>query len=304
MSYSLYPILFMLSSTLSLALTGLVTKWLTLEITLSWLVFLRFFLPAALLVLVVGRKLFILPSKGVNRALYARAICIASCQFCFVYALERLTLVESVVLFGTGPLFIPLLEKLIYGIKLNMLTLLTLAMTFLGVILLAGNVSGIEFRPELLVGLAAGVFNGGSQVTLYRASQGDSNAAQINFWTFLYATIAVSPLLILSSPSFLEVNQHSSPIVLLAGLLIMAGLIINTQIFRSKAYALADSGSQLAPLIFTNLLFTAVLQFSFYDTVFSVFQVAGMSMIVFANGIAVFLPKWLKNTVWLNRVKP
>ena len=58
---------------------------------------------------------------------------------------------------------------------------------------------------------------------------------------------------------------------------------VNTQIFRSKAYKLAESGSQLAPLIFTNMLFSALWQGVFFDDVFSTQQLVGINLIVAAS---------------------
>ncbi|MBT2979812.1 EamA family transporter, partial [Vibrio anguillarum] len=111
------------------------------------------------------------PPKGMKRALWVRSVCIAGCQLCFIYSLQHLSLVESVVLFSTGPLFIPLLEKLIFGVVMKAGTVVSLAITFIGVLLLAGDVSGIHLRMELLVGLLAGALNAGSQLSLYRATK-------------------------------------------------------------------------------------------------------------------------------------
>ncbi len=63
----------------------------------------------------------------------------------------------------------------------------------------------------------------------------------------------------------------------------LALFTINTQIFRSKAYKLADSGSQLAPLIFTNMLFSVLWQGLFFDDVFSTQQLIGINLIVVAS---------------------
>ncbi len=72
----------------------------------------------------------------------------------------------------------------------------------------------------------------------------------------------------------------------------LALFTINTQIFRSKAYKLADSGSQLAPLIFTNMLFSALWQSLFFDDVFSTQQLIGINLIVVAS---------ITNIQWLKR---
>ncbi|MFM2587876.1 DMT family transporter [Vibrio sp. TBV020] len=281
----------MLASTFSLSLTGLLSKFLSQYIDLALLGFLRFIVPA-ILILLVFRLPVKLPERRQLNTILIRSICIASCQICFIYALIHLSLVESIVLFGTGPLFIPVLERLIYSTRLQWTSVAGLIATFLGVLLLAGDLSDMSFRPELVVGLAAGLFNAGSQLTLYRVSKSNLSALEINYWTFLLAGIVLLPFVGFSYESFetlvdLTVVRWEWLIVVL---LLTSMLIINTQVFRSKAYRLAETGSQLAPLVFTNLLFTALWQTIFYNVSYSVTQCLGLMLIVVANAFVVLFP--------------
>lgn len=294
MSNQLYPVLFMLASTLSLSLTGLFSKFLGQYLDPSLLSFLRFMLPA-LIIVMMTRRVYHRPQGALSQVLWIRALCIAACQICFIYSLNHLSLVESVVLFGTGPLFLPLLEKLIFSVELKWVSILGLVATFLGVLLLAGGVSQVNFRVELLVGLASGLFNAGSQLSLFRISKSDLSALEINYWTFLFAAIL---LLLIVGYQFLTVehlviHQSAEPLLILAAMLSLSVLIINTQVFRSKAYRLVESSSRLAPLIFTNLLFSALWQWLFYQESYQYSQIAGLMLIVFANMFTVFTPIWL-----------
>lgn len=294
----LSPVLFMLSSTFSLSLTGLFSKFLSGHLDTSLFSLLRFVVPALFIFLFLFRKTITRPNQNEMKALWIRALCIAACQVCFIYSLMYLSLVESVVLFGTGPLFIPLLEKLIFSVRLSLENMIGLMVTFLGVVLLAGDVTGIEFRAELIVGLAAGVFNAGSQLSLYRISQSQLNAFEINLWTFLFASLLITPLVAVAAANK-EVLYHLGDVnlwVLVATMALLALLIINTQVFRSKAYKLAESGSQLAPLIFTNLIFTAMWQLMFFDEGYNFFQLSGLALIIGANVGCVFIPKWRKSS--------
>jgi len=291
MSNQLYPVLFMLASTFSLSLTGLFTKYLGQYFEPSLLSFLRFIVPA-LIILAMTRKLYIRPTGAIGKMIWIRALCIAACQICFIYSLNHLSLVESVVLFGTGPLFLPMLERLMFSIPLNWISVSGLMLTFSGVLLLAGDVSAVNLRVELLVGLASGLFNAGSQLSLHRISRSDMGAFEINFWTFLYAAIVLSPYI---GYRFFTAEQMvdtygSTPFVLIVVILSVSFLIINTQVFRAKAYRLVESGSQLAPLIFTNLMFTALWQWLFYAQSYSFTQLMGLTFIVLANMFAVFTP--------------
>ncbi|MBE3764412.1 DMT family transporter [Vibrio parahaemolyticus] len=279
------PIVFMLMSTLSLSVTGLLAKQLSEALSVTMFSFLRFFLPALILLLVLIPKGIKLPKSTELKATLLRALCIGLSQLCFIASLQTLTLVESVVLFATGPLFMPVIEKLVWHGKIRASTVFGIVMAFSGVVLLAGTEGEFTLRYDLLLGLAGGLFNSGSQLTLYKVSKSNMSPLEINFWAFSFAALFILPLALINDGSGL-LGAHSfslsvEPSVL--WLLVMSMLIINTQVFRAKAYQLASSGSQLAPLIFTNLLFTAVGNHFFFADVMSRTQIAGMGLIVLAT---------------------
>ncbi|MBM4843957.1 DMT family transporter [Vibrio parahaemolyticus] len=285
MNYVHKPIVFMLMSTLSLSVTGLLAKQLSEALSVTMFSFLRFFLPALILLLVLIPKGIKLPKSTELKPTLLRALCIGLSQLCFIASLQTLTLVESVVLFATGPLFMPVIEKLVWHGKIRASTVFGIVMAFSGVVLLAGTEGEFTLRYDLLLGLAGGLFNSGSQLTLYKVSKSNMSPLEINFWAFSFAALFILPLALINDGSGLLGAQSFSlsvePSVL--WLLVMSMLIINTQVFRAKAYQLASSGSQLAPLIFTNLLFTAVWQSLFFADVMSRTQIAGMGLIVLAT---------------------
>ncbi|MEZ9713690.1 DMT family transporter [Vibrio cyclitrophicus] len=293
---------FMLLSTFSLSISGLVAKYLSETMPISLLSFVRFLLPSFFLFLFLIFYKISKPTRKMWKPLVMRAIFMVACQWCFLTSLQTLTLIEGIVLFSTGPLFIPLLEKLIFGTKVHTTTVVCLAITFVGVVMMAGDWSQFEFgsdffRPALLLGLLAGMFNSGSQVSLYRASKTSLTPAELNAWTFLVAAILVLPMVLFTSisvmPDVLEADGGDGALTVLLsidglgwiglGAFGLALFTINTQIFRSKAYKLAESGSQLAPLIFTNMLFSALWQGLFFDDVFSTQQILGINLIVVAS---------------------
>ncbi|MCW8345452.1 DMT family transporter [Vibrio sp. ZSDZ65] len=281
----------MLSSTLSLSITGVLTKLLASDVSPGNLTVLRFLLPAAVLLLFLALTSIRLPPKGMRRILVFRALSIGACQLCFIYAIDKLSLVESVVLFGTGPLFIMLFETLFFGVRLSFSTIVSFVVTSIGVVLLAGDISGFTAKPEILIGLLAGVFNAGSQLSLHRASKGSMSGIENNAWAFLLAGLSIAPIVMVTSVGALgdvwrlnvtswDIARHWETILLLALLTMM---IINTQTSRYKAYQLAPTSSQIAPLIYSNLIFTAVWQLVFFDVVFNQYQVGGILLIVCAN---------------------
>ncbi|HBH7873129.1 TPA: DMT family transporter [Vibrio parahaemolyticus] len=279
------PIVFMLMSTLSLSVTGLLAKQLSEALSVTMFSFLRFFLPAVILLLVLIPKGIKLPKSTELKPTLLRALCIGLSQLCFIASLQTLTLVESVVLFATGPLFMPVIEKLVWHGKIRASTVFGIVMAFSGVVLLAGTEGEFTLRYDLLLGLAGGLFNSGSQLTLYKVSKSNMSPLEINFWAFSFAALFILPLALINDGSgLLGAHSFSLSVELsVLWLLVMSMLIINTQVFRAKAYQLASSGSQLAPLIFTNLLFTAVWQSLFFADVMSRTQIAGMGLIVLAT---------------------
>lgn len=292
------PVVFMLSSTASLSVTGLLTKYLTTAIPVSLLSFLRFAVPALILWAVLSMTRLNVPNRAMWKPLAVRAICLATCQLCFIYSLQHLSLVESVVLFSTGPLFIPLLEKLIFGVRMPWATVLGLVATFCGVLLLSGNVAQIEWRPELMAGLFAGLFNAGSQLSLYRASKSSMRSAEINVWSFTMAAMLLLPMLNMVPWHDAHQVVFDRHLALIAVTMVAVSLlVINTQVFRAKAYRLAASGSQLAPLIFTNLLFTAALQLLFFNVTYTPAQKLGLALIIVATVSTSVLPKLWKAAV-------
>ncbi|MCG7588037.1 DMT family transporter, partial [Photobacterium sp. OFAV2-7] len=280
MTTDLRPVFFMLASTFSLSLNGLLAKLLSDMFSTEVLGFLRFFLPALLMLLILKMTCWTIPDRDNWRTILIRSLCVVGSQMCFLIALDTLSLVESVVLFSTGPLFIPLLEKLLLKTPVRAITLSCLALTFTGVILQAGTPTGIELRPALLIGLAAGFFNACSQVTLFKGSKGSLPAAALNGWCFLIAGLLILPLALvdISRNDFTIMQSSASEIQHLAFplIILLTACIVSTQMFRAKAYRLAHSGSQLAPLIFTNLMFVVIWQISFFDQQLSGSKVIGI----------------------------
>jgi len=288
----------MLLSTFTLALNGLLSKFLTTHFSDAILVMLRLLIPALVMLLLAMASHWVMPNQAAWRAFTLRAIFIASCQSCFMLALSYLSLIEAVVLFSTGPLFIPLLERFFYKTKISRLVMPTLIVMIIGVVMQNLTTQGIIWRWELLIGLAAGVFNGCSQVALFRASKINLPVLVINGWCFEIGALLVLPIMLM----FTEQYEYQQSVQLLTNieqgiplLLLFLGLsTASTQFFRSKAYRLVDSNSELAPLIYTNLIFAMMFQLIFFDTSMSLMQILGTGLIVLATLLNTFAPYYFK----------
>ncbi len=88
-------ILFMLMSTLSLSVTGLLAKQLSGELSVTLFSFLRFLVPALILLILLRVKNLTFPKAGTLKPILLRALCIGLSQLCFIASLQTLTLVEG-----------------------------------------------------------------------------------------------------------------------------------------------------------------------------------------------------------------
>ncbi len=277
---------FMLGSTLCTSVAGLMAKFLTVRIATGSVLLLRFFVPAAIMLSLIFVAKRSLPERGMWRVLTIRALGVAACQFCFLYSLGTLSLVESVVLFSTGPIFIAIFERCLFKVQLSTTIWVAIGLTFIGVIFLAGENDGFTVKPALVIGLMSGMFNAVSQLSLHRTSKSSMSGMESSGWSFLLAGILLIPVITVFNYTgtvklSLSLLSASQSVVLIV--LAMTLAIIGTQVWRSSAYRLAETNSQLAPLIYTNLVFTAIWQFTLFDIYFNSFQYLGLGLIIGAN---------------------
>ncbi|WP_240494369.1 MULTISPECIES: EamA/RhaT family transporter [Pseudoalteromonas] len=218
-----------------------------------------------------------------------RAVFITLCQGFFILALYKLTLIEAVVLFSTGPLFIPLLESVVYKREIDLFVVPTLLLMMIGLIIQSMTDQGITLRWELLIGLAAGFFNACSQLCLFQISKEKTPVLVANGFCFLIAALFSTLFFIL--PLFvggLNVEFAAGSWVvenawLMLGLLVLLAVFSSaTQYFRSLAYKLVATGSELAPLIYTSVVFSYLLQLTILDSPVNGQQLLGISFIVIA----------------------
>ncbi|TBR41972.1 DMT family transporter [Marinomonas agarivorans] len=276
------PIWLMLLSTLCLSFSSFFAKLLADVVVLNLLLLARLGIPAAIMLLFSHYQKARFPTFTELKILLSRAVFIALAQLCFFIGLTQLSLIEIAVLFSTGPLFIPLIERLLYGKHISLFIAFILCVSFFGVLIQSQILSGVEFRWALLIGVLSGFFNACSQVSMYNASKIKLKATMINGMTFLLALGICLPLIVF----FPLPEQGASEGVLLnntslfVGLtLLMGTLSVGTQLFRTKAYKKAASTAELAPIFYLNLAIAAVLQVVFFDDVFTQMQIVGLLLI-------------------------
>ncbi|MEJ6120628.1 DMT family transporter [Vibrio sp. 2-Bac 85] len=275
------PLLLMLLSTVCLSLSGFLAKYLEHIVPINVLLMARLTIPA---IIMLGTAFILrarLPTFAETKVIGKRSIFIALTQFCFFLSLSKLSLIELVVLFSTGPLFIPIIERILYGSTISRPIVLTLVFSFFGVIVQSGVINGVQFQWGMLLGLLAGFFNACSQVSMYKSSQIKLNPFMTNGVSFLIAVILVLPIAtLLMESSTSEFTYWLFPYAEV--IVLMGALSVGTQLFRTKAYQRSLSSAELAPIFYLNIFIAALLQAIFFEQTFQLFQVVGLAIIVSA----------------------
>ena len=275
------PLLLMLLSTVCLSLSGFLAKLLEQIVPLNVLLMARLTIPAIIMLGVAFMLKARRPTFAETRVIGKRSIFIALTQFCFFLSLSQLSLIELVVLFSTGPLFIPIIEKVLYGSTISRPIGLTLLVSFLGVMVQSGVFNGVQLQWGMVLGLLAGFFNACSQVTMYKSSQIKLHPLMTNGVSFLIAAALVLPIAtLLMESSTSEYAYWLFPYV--AVIFVMGTLSVGTQLFRTKAYQKSLSSAELAPLFYLNIFIAAILQVAFFEHTFQLSQVLGLAIIVSA----------------------
>ena len=248
------PLLLMLLSTVCLSLSGFLAKLLEHIVPLNVLLMARLTIPA---IIMLGAAFMLkarLPTFAETRVIGKRSIFIALTQFCFFLSLSKLSLIELVVLFSTGPLFIPIIEKILYGSTISKPIGLTLLVSFVGVIVQSGVLNGVQLQWGMVLGLLAGFFNACSQVTMYKSSQIKLHPLMTNGVSFLIAAALVLPIAtLLMESSTSEYTYWLFPYVVV--IIVMGVLSVGTQLFRTKAYQKSLSSAELAPYVLFKYIY-------------------------------------------------
>ena len=257
-------IFYMILSALLIAILGLLAKLDQSAMPLSLAVFLRLLVPVLLLLPFmklneIKRSLF-----HANRIQWLRAGFAFAAQYCLFAYIMHASLLNAILLYNTGPLFIPLLSALIYHEKISQRAILSVMLGFIGIALVL-HPHATDFNRYSLLGLASGFFMACSQVCFHKASHTET----VNYNMFsvyaLSSCFAIVPMLF-GNTSSLSLLLHLNLLTLLA-LLGMALASLGNQVFRYLAYKRTATPAHLAPFMYLAVLISGIIDWlGFHDT--------------------------------------
>ncbi|ALN82654.1 eamA-like transporter family protein [Lysobacter antibioticus] len=268
----------MASASICLALLALLSRY-TRGLPPELVTWLRFMIPGLCLVALARREDWRAVWSGADRPGWVRAVCVVISQGCFVLAAMRGDLLHAVLLYNTGPLFIPLIARVWLGERLRPAALTGLAIGFAGVlVVLQPAARGLD--STALISLFGGFAMAASQVLFYRSAQ-HQPPFRNQFKLYMQASMVGLPLAALGLghlPS--QPFTTESTTVLVLALLGMSLCSLGSQSLRDLAYRGMDNASTLAPLMYVAVPVSAALDWLLFAHAARLSTLAGAGLIV------------------------
>jgi len=274
-----------LLSTIGISLFGLFSKF-GLDNTPFFLItFLRFAIPFMLLLPFSLTKYSVAQLwKATNWGIqWLRSSCVLVYQYSFFYFLNQQSLLDAAVLQNTSPLFILIFESLFHRQRLNMITLFSIAISFIGVLCILQPDLGVISRISL-VGFLIPVALAGSQV-IYSHQVHYAPQQSTLFFLFFFCSIFTGVLYLFSGVLFqASVYGHTSSLVHIWVLLGMGVTSIFNQSFRGFAYRYARP-SILAPFSYVALLFSGLFDWLIFNRLPNLWSGLGLALVIIGSVI-------------------
>lgn len=202
---------------------------------------------------------------------FARASIGMCAMYCLFISWGYLPLAQAALIKQTAPFFIPLVALFWLKERITPMTVAAIGVGFMGVWLIldpAGEVPWIALLALL------GAALGGTAKVVVRKMRATERSTVIVFYFAFFTTFisAVPAVLVWQTPDLL----------LLAWMLLMAGLATVAQLLLSKGYGYAAAG-QLGPFTYASVAFAALMGFIVWDESLSVQALAGIVLVTVAG---------------------
>lgn len=208
-----------------------------------------------------------------------RAVFGLSAMYCFFYAIARLPLAEAMLLNYSTPLFIPLIAWLWLGERPASGVWLAVLLGFGGVILILKPGAGLWSQPGL-IGLAAGLLAALAMTNIRRLSETEPVSRIVFFFALFSTLLSALP----------AIRNWQTPTAPELAWMLGAGVFATLgQVWLTRAYSLA-SAARVGALIYSVVLFAALLGWLFWGERPDSWSVLGMALVIVAGVLATRQP--------------
>lgn len=211
--------------------------------------------------------------KMISPTLLLRSVLGTIGVFANFHALSYVPIAEGQSLNKTAPFFTVIFAWLFLGEKASKKQIFKILLAFTGTLLVLKPGFAGEFSMPLFVGLIGGIAAGGAYTCLSKLSRENCDGAFIVLFFSAFSSLASLPF-VLFSPAPMNMAQVAA--LLGAGISAAIGQFGITSAYR---YAKAR---EIAVYDYSNLLFTGILGFCFFNQLPDVLSIAGMLIIVLA----------------------
>jgi drug/metabolite transporter (DMT)-like permease len=279
-------VIYMLISSVGLSLTGLLGKISTEDISLTGLVFFRFLSAFIFCLMLYG---FLGKLKWRHRDWHIksnllRAFFVLGAQYSFYYYIQKDTLLNGMALLNTGPLFIPLIEKIFLGNRIGKSTWISIVVSFVGVMLILQPSAGI-FSVVSLVGFCSGIFQAGSQVIFGLNSKGENVEFSVMV-LFALCAIASFPFYLTLDNVWQQPAVSTTVIVLLFAGLGIASII--NQLARAEAYKYSTP-ARLASFLYFSVVLAGLYDWIVFHSPPNLLSCAGALLVILGRILKIVL---------------
>jgi drug/metabolite transporter (DMT)-like permease len=202
-------------------------------------------------------------------------------------------LVDAVLLFNTAPLFIPIIERIIFKQRTVLRVRLSLTIAFVGVGFIMKPTSGL-INPYALLGLVAGAGLAVSQICLLYGTRHYSMFENMLHLYFFSSIVALVPLMLFGA-SFSEVSQELLGEAALIAFTLSAVSSLGNQYFRTLALATVEQAGVLAPYMYLSVVFSGVLGWLLWNQVPDFLSIIGIVLVLVQGLFLMVSPRvWLR----------
>lgn len=281
-------VVFIVIASTFMALFGLFVK-LGMEISsIPLLVFLRFFIPLLIIIpwilYIGGQNVFISNTNLKDQIL--RASIEVFVQFCLFHYLSQGNLLNGVMLWNTGPIFIPIFSKIFFRQNVSKITWFSILVGIIGVICIIKPDNGI-FNSLSLYGLLSGLGMGLSQV-IYGLTVKRYKISENIFYLYGISSFLSSIILIVSFFFMKEELIRASIECINCGvenivyILALSVCSVFSQSIRGLAYRCAKPVS-LSPFLYFSVLIAGFLDWIVFNRVPNFLAIVGSLLIILAS---------------------
>lgn len=268
---------YMAVSSLFLSLLALCVKVGIRELSVLQITFFRYFAPLILSLPYFLRKNFYAElrlSASVSTHIL-RSVAAVSGQLCLNYYFTEASVLNGVMLWCTGPLFVPILARIFYGQRMVVATWISLLVSFIGVAMIIKPTAGL-FDPFSIWGLLAGLSAAFSQI-LWGKNAETGKVSENLFYLYVFSSaLSLIPLLIFKSEQWHAIPMDSIVWFTLIGLGVAS---IGNQLFRSKAYKVSTP-ALLSPILYASVIGSGFIDWLVFNNIPDLWTIVGFMIVV------------------------